>query len=63
MPKTEPALIDRAEVADRLATSPNHVSLLTRRGELPHVRIGNRYRFRPQDVDAYIASHLHVAGS
>lgn len=65
MPETETEpetkLIGATATAERLDTSPNHVALLARRGELPYVKVGNRYRFRPQDIDAFITANLSTA--
>jgi excisionase family DNA binding protein len=46
-------------IADRLSCSVDHVYVLARTGELPAVRDGHKFlRFRDQDVDRYVQSHL-----
>ena len=42
------------EVAFALAISRHSVYRLVRTGALPTVRVGERIRFRPSDVDAYL---------
>jgi excisionase family DNA binding protein len=55
-------LLERADVADYLAISENHVIRLTKRGELPVVHVGNRHRYRLVDVDAFVERNVHTAG-
>lgn len=48
-------LLTADEVAAILAApSRRTVDRLRRIGEIPGVRVGNAYRFRPEDVDAFI---------
>jgi excisionase family DNA binding protein len=43
------------EVADQLNVSRPYVIKLAKSGELPHRKVGNRYRFTASDVDGYEA--------
>lgn len=53
----EPApLLRIRDVARRLSISPSKVAYLALQGDLPSVVIGERSRrFRPEDLEAYIA--------
>lgn len=42
------------EVLGYLKTTPRTIYRLIRTGELPAVRIGRQWRFRPRDLDAWI---------
>lgn len=42
-----------AQVAEAWGVSRAHVYNLAHRGELPAIRIGAAFRFRPEDVRAY----------
>jgi excisionase family DNA binding protein len=42
------------QLAGRLAISRDTVYRLVRAGKLPTVRVGERIRFRSEDVDAYL---------
>jgi excisionase family DNA binding protein len=44
------------EVGELLRISPNRVMLLTRRGELPFLRIDGRIRFEARDVEDWLRS-------
>lgn len=56
-------LLTIVEVADRLGVllpsgrAPNSLYRAVRRGELRAVVVSGRLRFRPADVDAWIAAH------
>lgn len=51
-------LLAAEEVSDLLGVSPALVYALVRRGELPAVRVGDRYvRFRAQALQDWIAEH------
>ena len=56
-------LLSIVEVADRLGIllpsgrAPNSLYRAVRRGELRAVVVSGRLRFRPTDVDAWIAAH------
>ena len=60
-------LLTIVEVADRLGVllpsgrAPNSLYRAVRRGELRAVVVNGRLRFRPADVDAWIAAHEHRA--
>lgn len=43
-----------AELADEWRVHRNTIHALVRRGDLRAVRVGNRIRFRPEDVNAYL---------
>ena len=52
---TEP-LLTAVQVAELLAVPKTRVWSMSRRGEIPTVRIGSReLRYRPADIDAWIA--------
>ncbi|MDP9297638.1 MAG: helix-turn-helix domain-containing protein [Actinomycetota bacterium] len=52
-------LITTAQVAHELKCTVDHVRVLARTGQLPSMKAGNKFlRFRRQDLDAYILSHL-----
>jgi excisionase family DNA binding protein len=52
---TEP-LLTAVEVAELLAVPKTRVRSMSRRGEIPTVRIGLReVRYRPDDIDRWIA--------
>jgi excisionase family DNA binding protein len=49
-------LMTAVEVADLLAVPTTRVWSMSRRGEIPTVRLGPReVRYRPQDIEAWIA--------
>lgn len=49
-------LLTAVQVADLLAVPKTRVWSMSRRGEIPTVRIGPReVRYRPEDIDAWIA--------
>jgi excisionase family DNA binding protein len=50
------SLFDVRGLAGFLGVSRASVYRLVARGELVPVRVGERLRFRPEDVDAYLAS-------
>jgi excisionase family DNA binding protein len=51
-------LLTVREVAERLTVCAATVYGLCQRGELPHVRVSNAIRFRPADVEAFLARGL-----
>jgi excisionase family DNA binding protein len=51
----------QADVAKRLACKERLVRELWTRRELPGVKVGRFVRFRPEDVEAYEASHYVTA--
>jgi excisionase family DNA binding protein len=48
-------LLKAEDVADLLSVSRRWVEDATRRGEIPHVRLGRSIRYRPETVRAWIA--------
>lgn len=48
-------LLTQQEAAERLAVCQRTIWLMTKRGELPVVRIGRAARYDLADVDAFIA--------
>ena len=46
------------EAAAVLRFTPQHLRLLARRGEIPHIKIGRTLRFRRVDLDGWMAAHL-----
>ena len=54
MAKEQP-LMTAGEVASYLRCSISTVRRLTRRGELPHYRLGKIVRFRRDEIDAWLA--------
>jgi excisionase family DNA binding protein len=53
-----PSLNARA-VAERCGTNEPHIRRLAREGHIPHFRIGRKYRFDPDELDAWLAA-VHV---
>jgi len=53
-PTTAP-LLTINDVAHQLAISRDSVYRLVRSGALPSLRVGERLRFRPSDIEAYLA--------
>jgi excisionase family DNA binding protein len=47
-------LYDIPGAAARLATTEWHIRALVQRGDIPHVRIGKKIRFRPTDLERYL---------
>ena len=54
-------LMDCADVAKTLGCSKRTVRRMTELRTIPFVKIGRLVRFRPQDIDQYIASNLTEA--
>jgi excisionase family DNA binding protein len=48
------AMLSSPEAAARLGVSPQTVKRMAQRGELPAVKVGKRYKFRPVDLAAYL---------
>lgn len=56
-------LLSAEQVGRRLGVSRQKVWRLARTpgpDQIPHVRLGHLIRFRPEDVDAYVAQHVRV---
>ncbi len=47
-------MVGTTEAARRLGCSPDTVLRMAQRGELPAVKVGKRYKFRPLDLAAYL---------
>lgn len=59
MQMSQQTLMTASEVAGILNVSLCFVYRLKERpGGLPSYRVGNRLRFRPEDVDNYLKSHM-----
>lgn len=43
--------------ADYIGSTEGHVRTLTRRGEIPHLRIGRKVRYRLDDLDRWLDDH------
>jgi excisionase family DNA binding protein len=48
-------LLDATEVAELLSVSRRWVEDATRRGEIPHVRLGRFPRYRPETIATWVA--------
>lgn len=57
-PRTRPAFLTVAEVADMLRVSNMTVYRLINAGSLPAVRVGKSYRLIEADVDTYLEQGL-----
>jgi len=51
---TDEQLLTTEEVARYLKLHPRTVTNMAERGELPASKVGRHWRFRKQDVDAYL---------
>ncbi len=51
------ALLTEREAAEYLSTSPRHLRELWGRREVAAIRVGRLVRYKPEDLDAYIAGH------
>lgn len=47
-------LLKTSQVCELLAIAPNTVKSLILRGDLPAIKIGCQYRFRPSDISDYV---------
>jgi excisionase family DNA binding protein len=54
----EPRVLDAQGAARYLSLGLDTLYRLVRSGELPHSRIGKSIRFRPEDLDEYIAARV-----
>ena len=53
-------LLTVAQVAELLAVSESLIYRLASSGEIPCYRIGKgALRFRPEDIESYLSSHIH----
>jgi excisionase family DNA binding protein len=60
-PKPSVQLMDCAGVADTLGCSKRTVRRMTELRTIPFVNIGRLVRFRPHDIDQYIAANMTEA--
>lgn len=51
-------LLDKTQVAKLLNVSSRSVDRLRRAAVLRAVKIGNRVRFRPDDINLFISNHV-----
>jgi excisionase family DNA binding protein len=61
-PEVEPVW-EIADAADFLHLHPKTIYRMVRAGELPGAQIGNRWRFRPSDLDAWLRSKVISPGT
>jgi len=52
-----PQLLDRPQLAERLATSERHVRRLVSERRIPFVRVGKLVRFDPVEVARWLEEH------
>jgi excisionase family DNA binding protein len=52
-----PTLLDVAEVAEVLKTTPRHVRRLVEERRIPYLKVGRFVRFDPDDVEIWLAAH------
>jgi excisionase family DNA binding protein len=50
-------LLDGAEVAAVLSTTPRHIRRLVEERRIPFVKVGRFVRFVSEDIEAWVASH------
>lgn len=50
----EERLLDKKQVAELLHTTTRHIMDLSRREELPSLKVGRLVRFRPKDIERFI---------
>lgn len=53
-----PSLLTIQEVAEQLKISEDTAQRLTKRGEIPAVRLGRAVRVRPEDLEQYIKAQV-----
>ena len=59
----EGELLDAQTVAARLNVNPRTVLRMVGREELPAIRVARRLRFRPEDLETYLQTHLSNSSS
>jgi excisionase family DNA binding protein len=59
----ENELLDVQTVAARLNVNPRTVLRMVGREELPAIRVARRLRIRPEDLEAYLQTHLSSSSS
>jgi excisionase family DNA binding protein len=55
------ALYTVPEVARRLQVDPKTVRLWIRDKQITAIRVGREWRFRDEDIEAYLARHVSTA--
>ena len=50
----ERTFLNSKEVAQILDLSPDDIHVLVHRGELKAIKVGRIWRYRPEDVEAYV---------
>lgn len=56
-------LVDTGDAARRLCVSRSTLYRLMSSGDLPWVQVGGRRKFRPSDLDAYMADQVRTGAS
>ncbi len=59
--ETDIPLITASEAAERLGCTEKMVRKMANDGRLPSVKVGALLRFRPLDIDAFVATNLRPA--
>lgn len=57
------ALLDVAGAAERLGTTERHVRRLVSERRIPFVKVGDKVRFRPEDLERWIDANTTPAAS
>ena len=57
-----PRLLTIADLSDLLRVSRSTIYELIRRGELVPIRVSERIRFSPEDIDAYVERRREESG-
>jgi excisionase family DNA binding protein len=47
-------LLSVPEVADWIGFHPETVRQMAREGRIPHIKVSNRLRFRPEDIEKWL---------
>jgi excisionase family DNA binding protein len=48
------SLLTVKQVSDYLALHPETIRQMAREGRLPHIKVSNRLRFRPADIEKWL---------
>lgn len=54
-------LLSVRELADFVGFHPETIRQMAREGRLPHIKVSNRLRFRPQDIEEWLRLREVVA--
>jgi excisionase family DNA binding protein len=60
-PSPRQPLYDYELAGDYLNTTKRHLRDLVCRGEIPNVKVGKLVRFRPEDLDEWLAKNTRAA--